>query len=170
MNFASRAAHPAGGFYFGGYRAGFVGGYNFRPYYGWGAYHPSYGGYANYYSYYNPYANYSYYPYGYSYSTPGSMTDPYGTSTLQAQLDNRAYVTVIVPDGARVWFDGTATTFTGRVREYVTPPLAPGERSTYWVRARWSENGHEMNQLQPVEVTAGGRFDVRFPAPSRTGE
>jgi uncharacterized protein (TIGR03000 family) len=176
MRFAPPAARPVGSFHFGGYRVGFVGGYHYRPSYGRAVYYPYHGGDASYYPYsYNHYLYYSYSPDDYSYLWSGPLTypgsDPSRGSILQAQLDSRqAHVTVTVPDGARVWIDGTATTSTGRVQEYVTLPLAPGERPTYWVRARWNERGQEVNQLQSVEVTAGGHFDVRFPAPSRTGE
>jgi uncharacterized protein (TIGR03000 family) len=190
MRFGPAAARPAGGFRYGGYRVGFAGGYPYRPYYwggynGWNraayggaVYYPYRGGYASYYPYnYNYYLYNSYYPYDYSYLWSGSPADPAaagydppGAAVLQAQLEGRrARVTVAVPDGARVWFDGTPTTSTGPVREYVTPPLEPGGRSTCWVRACWNENGREMNQLQPVEVTAGGQFSVSFPAPSRNG-
>ena len=72
---------------------------------------------------------------------------------------------MIVPAKAKVWFDGTAMSSSGQVRQFVTPPLAPGQH-TYYVRARWNKNGQEENQLQAVEVTAGGHHEVRFPAPS----
>jgi uncharacterized protein (TIGR03000 family) len=191
----ARVGGYRGGFYgiarVGGYRSGVVAGYHHPsyqggyhgyqhhyPYHAWGAYYPySYGGYASSVPSYGDYAGpaYSYDPYASyytnypSYATSGSPTDPYGAATPLAPPENQAYVTVTVPAGATVWFDGAATTSAGPVRQYVTPPLAPGERSTYWVRARWSENGREVNQLQPVEVTAGGSFQVSFPAAPRTG-
>jgi uncharacterized protein (TIGR03000 family) len=94
---------------------------------------------------------------------------PSSASTFLAQTDTPAYVTVTVPEDAQVWFDGSAPSATGRVRQFVTPPLEVSEQYTYWVRALWYENGQEVNQLQPVEVTAGAHIDVRFPAPPRTG-
>jgi uncharacterized protein (TIGR03000 family) len=106
-------------------------------------------------------------------ATPGGSIpvsdQPSSASAFPAQPDTRAHVTVTVPANATVWFDGTATSDTGRVRQFVTPPLAAGEQSTHWVRARWNENGQEVNQLQPVELTAGAHMNVRFPAPPRTG-
>jgi uncharacterized protein (TIGR03000 family) len=182
-------ARLAGGFRLGGYRYGFVGGYHYRPYhwggyhgwhhpyYGWGAYYPNYGGYSSYYpNSYNTDPSYGYNPYDSSYPSSGSLTDPGATgfypsgySAFPAPSDSRALVTVIVPASAKVWFDGTATVSTGPVRQYSTPPLTPGRQYTYWARARWNENGREMNQLQPIDVTAGGHFHVRFPAPPSTG-
>jgi len=160
--------------YYGGY-AGYY------PYYGgYGDYYPYYGGYASYYppTYYaNPY--YGNNPYDYSYRSIGSLTGPAAAgpdyqpapaaSAVPSQSDNRAHVTVTVPPSAKVWFDGTATTSTGPVRQFVTPPLEAGQQYTLWVRARWAENGREVNQLQPVDVTAGAHYNVQFSTTSKTG-
>ena len=73
-----------------------------------------------------------------------------------------------VPAGAQVWFDGTATTSTGSVREFDSPPLTPGNRYSYEIQARWNENGQEVSQTQQVVVTAGAHVDVKFPAPPKT--
>jgi uncharacterized protein (TIGR03000 family) len=179
------------------YQGGGYNGWHHYPYYGRGAYYPYYGGYGNYYPYYSNPSSSGYSSNDSSYPSSGSGYDsgtagydyqsapsyPYGSlggstpvndqpsdaSTSPAQPDNRACVTVTVPASAKVWFDGTATTSTGPERQFVTPPLAQGRQFTYWVRARWNENGREVNQLQPVEVTAGGHFNVRFPEPLRTG-
>ena len=72
-------------------------------------------------------------------------------------------VTVNVPAGTQLWFDGKATTTTGSVRLFDSPPLTPGSRYSYEVRARWSENGHEVTQTQQVVVSAGAHVDVKFP-------
>src|SRR5439155_12546832 len=84
-------------------------------------------------------------------------------SDTPAQPSNTAHVTVTVPADAEIWFQGTKTTSTGAVREYQSPPLAPGTRYTYELRARWSQNGHEVTQTQQVEVTAGIRVNAHFP-------
>ncbi len=55
------------------------------------------------------------------------------------------------------------TTSTGAVREYQSPPLAPGKRYTYDLSARWTENGHEVTQQQTVDVSPGGHVSVAFP-------
>jgi uncharacterized protein (TIGR03000 family) len=197
MRFAAHPPRPAGGVPFRGHRPGFVGGYHHHypyggghpgghhyPYgghhhhaYGWGAYYPYSGGYGGDYSYsYNPYLYQSYSPYDSSYPSSGSQTypgaggyDPSGPSSSPAQPESPAHVTALVPASATVWFDSSPTTATGPVRQYVTPPLTPGQRYTYWVRAVWTEHGREINQLQPVEVTAGAQVTVRFPAPPGTG-
>jgi uncharacterized protein (TIGR03000 family) len=176
--------------HYGNYHPGW---YHHHPYYG--AYHhgshhyrPYYWGYGGYYPYsytYYPYSAYSAYPSaGYSqYANPyqswGSGSDS-GYSSYSYQpaplvtdagtpIGVSAQVTVTVPANAKVWFDGTPTSSTGTVRQYTTPPLTPGRQYTYWARARWNENGREMNQLQPVEVTAGIQVNVTFPAPRWAG-
>jgi uncharacterized protein (TIGR03000 family) len=76
---------------------------------------------------------------------------------------------VTVPADAEVWLDNTRTTATGPVREFQSPPLTPGGRYTYAIRARWNENGREVTQLRQVEVTARSHINVRFPVPAKTG-
>jgi uncharacterized protein (TIGR03000 family) len=144
--------------------------------FGWGAYYPNYGGYASYGGYggyasnpsysSNPYSDTGYSPYDYSGYAGAAGYDPSGAAAYSAQP---AYVTLTVPASAKVWFEGTLLTSTGPVRQVATPPLAPGRTVTYWARARWTENGQESNQVQPVEVTAGGQYHVRFPAPRPGG-
>jgi len=91
-----------------------------------------------------------------------SYPDSY--SPAPAQLDTSVHVTVSVPADAEIWFQGTKMTATGSVREYQSPPLTPGHRYTYEVRARWNENGHEGDP----DATGRGppqwtRVNVHFP-------
>ena len=79
--------------------------------------------------------------------------------------DASAQVTVDVPANARVWIDGTPTTSRGSVRKFITPPLKPGSRYTYQIKADWNDNGHERTQTQTVEFTAGAHVSVDFLAP-----
>jgi uncharacterized protein (TIGR03000 family) len=85
----------------------------------------------------------------------------------QARPDTTAHITVTVPANAEVWFDGSQTNATGTMRAYQSPPLAPGSRYAYDIRARWNENGMEMTQTQRVQVMAGSRVRVDFPAPAK---
>ena len=50
--------------------------------------------------------------------------------------------------GAEVWFNGTPTTSTGPARQFASPPLTPGTRYSYDIRATWNENGREVTQTQ----------------------
>lgn len=143
------------------------GGYHLHP-----VYRPHYGNVSYGYGY-NPY--YSSPPYSYPGFVPGIMYDPASNfyyplapnvSGGWTSAGASAHITVTVPANATVWFDGAATTFTGTERQYITPPLSPGRQYTFWVRARWTERREDMNQLQPVEVTAGSIVYVRFPTPA----
>jgi uncharacterized protein (TIGR03000 family) len=144
-----------GGFHAGRFHAGFGG-------YGYGAYYPYYG----YYDSYEPSSNLSpgvtddsgYYG-SYGDVTP-SYSDYYAPAT--AAPDTSAGITVKVPADAEIWFNDTKTTSTGSVRAFHSPPLTPGDRYTYDIRARWNENGHELTQTQQVKVTAGAKVNVQF--------
>jgi uncharacterized protein (TIGR03000 family) len=169
-----------GGFHHGGFNHGGFHHGGFRHFGGLWWYPGYYGNYgaSPYYSGFYPYSGYSdYYPYTYSsdWSSPGYDSGYYGyygdpTSSYlnsdisgTAQPDTSALVTVSVPANAEIWFEGNKMTSTGSVREYQSPPLTPGSRYTYEVRARWKENGQEVTQTQQVEVTAGTRVNVQFP-------
>ncbi len=186
------------GGHFGGYHGGFSrGGYGYphgfhhRGIYG---YYPSFGlygfypysyGYSGFYGY-APYYddNYPYVwsdpAYGSGYISPSWVGEtPYLDGTTSptpaaagnqptSQPDTLAHLTVNVPAGARLWLDGRPTTRTGPVRQFVSPPLTPGGRYTYQVRANWGEDGHEVTRMQRVEVTAGAHVVVSFPIPAQT--
>jgi uncharacterized protein (TIGR03000 family) len=98
---------------------------------------------------------------------------PPGGSPLDVPLTPRALrapesppepaeIEVRVPAGAEIWFDGEKTTLTGSVRRFRSPPLEPGQRYAYDVKARWSEGGKEVEQTQHVPVTAGAVQKVTF--------
>ncbi len=92
---------------------------------------------------------------------------PSSASPASAQADAAAHITVTAPLGARVWFDGTPATSKELVRQFVSPPLKPGHRYTYDIKASWNDNGREVTQTQKVTVTAGARVQVDFPASFR---
>jgi uncharacterized protein (TIGR03000 family) len=160
--------HVSPGFGFGfGYAAPFYG-------YGYGYDYPAYMG---------------SYPYAYTYPPNGLYTDSYpdmeyglGSGTISGDVmpsvpassaptpavaDDKAHLIVRVPADAQVWFDGTATTSTGAVREFDTPPLVPGRRYTYDVKATWMQDGQEVTRTQSVRFSAGDRIEVLFPAVSK---
>jgi uncharacterized protein (TIGR03000 family) len=177
-----------GGFSHGGY--GYRS-YSYTPHYGsyyhgsspyFGSYHryPYHGYYRGYYGAY-PYVGYSptygsdyygsygsvtpYYSDDYTSVQPAASDPTYSSSvtTGTTSPNTTAHITANVPTGARLWFDGNATTSTGSVREFYSPPLKKGSRYAYTVRARWKENGHEVTQTQQVKVTAGAHINVTFP-------
>jgi len=177
---AQHGGHGGGGHYsgahVGGYHTGGYGHYDsgYRSPYAHYGYRPYYGSYG-----YNPYLSNTYPSYDSGYygsygaaplyygdathgSSPGAYQAFYPPTTVTMPSDTSAHLSVSVPAGAEIWFDGAATTSTGTVRQFNSPPLTPGQHS-YQIRARWNENGHEATQSQQVEVTPGAHVSVRFP-------
>ena len=132
----------------------------YYPYYGTYGYYPSY--YGTYpYSWSTPAYDSEYY--NYSESLPPSYSDGDSVVSPPVQPDNTAQITISVPPDAQIWFNDNKTTATGSVREFQSPPLTPGSRYAYEVRARWYENGQEVTQTQQVPVTAGVHIRMAFP-------
>jgi len=67
-----------------------------------------------------------------------------------------------VPSGARVWFEGDATSQTGTDREFVSPSLTPGRDYVYHIRVQWDENGKAVERKRDVTVHAGDRISLNF--------
>src|SRR5262249_21307670 len=81
-----------------------------------------------------------------------------------------AHITVRLPENADLWLHGTKVTATGPVRVFNTPPLAPGSKYTYAVRARWLDNDTTMDQKQTIVFTPGENVEVSFPTTPGTGD
>ncbi len=77
-----------------------------------------------------------------------------------------ARVVVRVPEDARLEFEGVAVPETGRVRKFTTPPLVPGKRYLYDVRATWQEDGRPVVKERQITVFAGEKADIDFLSPS----
>jgi uncharacterized protein (TIGR03000 family) len=167
-----------GGYHHGGYGRSF----GYRPYNG---HHGYYRGYYPYYGYYPYFSGGGSLENAYADDMPylgDSVTYDSGYKGLSEQeyqayaqaqtanngsvpmpVDTTAHVTVSVPSDAEIWFDGTKTNSAGSVRQFQSPSLTPGERYNYAIRARWTENGHQVTQTQKLEVSAGGHFNLTFP-------
>ena len=165
----------AGSFGIGGIgrigRIGGLGGYTgWRPLglVGWRGYH-RYGWSPRFYrrawsaDYYYPSAWAYSYPYTGSYYYPNAETSYSAYYSPPATVDaNAVTIRMAVPSGARVWFDGEATSQTGADREFVSPPLTPGREYTYHVRVQWEENGKTMERNREVPVHAGDRINLNI--------
>jgi uncharacterized protein (TIGR03000 family) len=64
---------------------------------------------------------------------------------------------VRVPPNAEVLIDGTKTTTTGPVRQFISPPIEPGREYKYKVEAKWMDNGNERTQTRELVVRPGER-------------
>ena len=67
-----------------------------------------------------------------------------------------------VPENAQIWIDGQKTTQAGTFREFVTPPLESGQRYSYDIKARWTENGQEIVRDRKVTFHTGDRLMVNM--------
>jgi uncharacterized protein (TIGR03000 family) len=74
-----------------------------------------------------------------------------------------ARLTIEVPADAVVWLEDKPTQQTGVQRQFVSPQLEAGATYTYTVKARWTEGGKEVEQVQYVPVQAGNIRVVVFP-------
>jgi uncharacterized protein (TIGR03000 family) len=156
--------------YWGGYNPWLYSGYYAAPYYGYSM--PYYDYSTPYYDYSTPYNDYSmpYYDdtWNPTYGAPGIPMKPgayqsYSPSAPAVPTANTAVVQVILPfPRADVWFNDVQTDQTGTTRQFVTPPLTPGQTYTYDVRATWMVNGQPVTQARQVTVEAGKTSVVSF--------
>jgi uncharacterized protein (TIGR03000 family) len=175
----------AGAYHYGnGYRSYYGGGRGFyRPYYGgWGFYLPYYGGYYPYDYGYTSYGDYTPYYDGYSsYPLGSDYVGAYNPSAADVQsqapspgdrppADDAAHLRLIVPENATILVDGTATTQTGSVRDFVTTTLTPGARYKYQISVRYTNaQGKAVDDTRDIRFQANDWFVVDFtqPPPAR---
>jgi uncharacterized protein (TIGR03000 family) len=73
----------------------------------------------------------------------------------------------MVPENAEVFFGGVKTSQTGKVREYVSPPLTPGEVSTYRISVRSTgADGRPVNDTRDIRVHANDWSSIDFTRPA----
>jgi uncharacterized protein (TIGR03000 family) len=169
----------------GGYRGGYYGGRGRDR--GWGGVgigiglgYPWYGGYGGYGYYPGYYGGYGYSPYYYGGSDVYYDTTPYYSGAMPYDTpdysygsralvqDNAAHVRVVVPSGAKVWFDDRMTQQTGSVREFETPALTPGRDFSYDIKARWRDrDGKDVTLTRHVDVRANANVTVDFTRPAQ---
>jgi uncharacterized protein (TIGR03000 family) len=80
------------------------------------------------------------------------------------QADKVAQIVVQVPADAEVWIEDRPTKQTGASRWFVSPVLNKGEGYEYRIRARWKEDGKDVDQTQRLAVHAGDNITVSFPS------
>ncbi len=145
---------------------------------------PSYkygGGYRAGYSQYSPYRNYYWNnpTYGYRRQVRSKITnfknDPSQTNIrssfypntgkteelLPAPAKTEARIEIRVPvSDARIWFGNKKTSQQGLVRDFISPPLEPGKKYRYQLRAVWREQGVEVERNRAIEVQAGDFIQI----------
>jgi len=102
-----------------------------------------------------------YHPYTVAYSYPSVSTSYMAFyPPIQDMSANVATIRVRVPEGARVWFEGGATSQTGTDRVFVSPSLTPGHEYVYRIRVQWGENGSAEERTRTVTVHAGDEIQL----------
>lgn len=101
---------------------------------------------------------------GYSYRWP--TPPPSGPRAKRPPTAQPVRMAVRVPTRAKIWINGAKTKQTGRVCQFVSPPLAPGRDYTYTVRASWREGGRKVTRTRRITVRAGEQVSVAFRAGS----
>jgi len=110
-----------------------------------------------------------------SYYTEGTEGDYYGAGAGYAgesygapsggAMDNRVVIGVRVPANAEVWFEDQKTSQTGMIRHFASPPLESDRKFTYHIRARWTEDGRQVEKDRKLEVHPGDQLFVNFMKP-----
>jgi uncharacterized protein (TIGR03000 family) len=73
-----------------------------------------------------------------------------------------ARVTVLAPDGARVFVDGVSVSIGADQRSFETPKLEPGKQYYYTIKAELEQDGRTRTESQRVIVAAGKAVTVEF--------
>jgi uncharacterized protein (TIGR03000 family) len=76
--------------------------------------------------------------------------------------NNQALIEVRVPQNAEVLFDGEPTQQRGTDRLFTSPPLEPGKRYHYDVKARWRDGDRTVEKTRTVHVEAGRHVTEDF--------
>src|SRR5262249_62150645 len=85
--------------------------------------------------------------------------------------DNTAHLELLVPEKAEVLIDDGKTTRTGTVREFVSPPLAPGKNFTYKITIHYTDaNGLRIDEEHSIRVHANDRLRMDFTSPRQHQE
>lgn len=86
--------------------------------------------------------------------------EPEGKTTSAGR--ESAFLTVSVPEDARVLVNGMATRSTGDVRRYVSRDLSPGFDYTYEVQAEMMVEGQPVSRTKTIQMRAGQEADLAF--------
>jgi uncharacterized protein (TIGR03000 family) len=96
------------------------------------------------------------------YESAPSIPEPPADGGDATATSTDATLTVTVPEGAKIFVNGSATTSTGNTRRYVSRGLSPGYRYTYEVRAEVERNGEKVEETKTVQVEAGRQVQLAF--------
>jgi uncharacterized protein (TIGR03000 family) len=75
---------------------------------------------------------------------------------------NTARVTVRLPEDARLYVDGVSCPLTSATRSFSTPPLEPGKKYQYTLKAELLRDGETYADSKRITVQAGKESTVDF--------
>jgi uncharacterized protein (TIGR03000 family) len=96
---------------------------------------------------------------------PGIAPAP-GTGQGVSNTRVDGLLAVNVPEDAKIFVNGQATTSTGSTRQYVSRDLQSGFSYTYEVRAEVVRDGRTIEQVKKVDLRAGQTANVAFDFPA----
>jgi uncharacterized protein (TIGR03000 family) len=102
-------------------------------------------------------------PAGAAPAVPGLPPAP-GTSTSNTRADG--LLSVSIPEDARIFVNGQATSSTGSSRQYVSRDLQTGYNYTYEVRAEVVRDGRTVEQVKKIDLRAGQTANLAFDFPA----
>jgi len=101
--------------------------------------------------------------YGASNVDVGAETEGLVSSVESNSLDDAVYLTVAVPNGAKVYVNDNETTSSGVVRKFVSRGLQAGKQYRFEVRAEMANaDGKLMSEKKTLVVSAGEEQQVQF--------
>jgi uncharacterized protein (TIGR03000 family) len=109
----------------------------------------------------------SYYPPTDAYQSQQTGQDGTYRSYYPPATSLPATIELVVPADAQVWFNGQATTLTGTVRRFVTPPLNADADYSYELKIRWNKDGQPTEETRTISVVAGGLRQLNLLRPTR---
>lgn len=83
-----------------------------------------------------------------------------------SSVTNAAHLQLLVPEDAEVLVDGSKTTATGTIRDFVSPPLTPGKNLSYTIVVRYTEAGKTIEESHVVRVRANDRLRLDCTKPA----
>jgi len=95
---------------------------------------------------------------------PGGIAPAPGQSTTNMRVDG--LLAVNVPEDAKIYVNGQATTSTGSSRQYVSRDLQSGFNYTYEVRAEVVRDGRTVEQVKKIDLRAGETANLAFDFPT----
>jgi uncharacterized protein (TIGR03000 family) len=140
----------------------------------WGGYGGCWGGYGGGWGGWGGGLGYVYAPYAATYAVPTALVynavpaaNPVTTRSMypDTSANNRATITVHMPENASLTVDGRATTSTSATRHFYSPPLEPGRTYHYTFQARMERDGKTVRAERTVDVSAGDRRDITITMP-----